>query len=153
MKKTVLILSLVAGLPVIADDNVEVATTAKRQSAITTSETMLSQAVGAFPADALDPFHSPFFADAAQGRPAADPSAKPAPHVSLLATLAAGLKPSGNFLIGGEPVLVFGPKRVKTGETLIVSHEGTTYTLEITAINRTSFTLRLNQEEFTRPIK
>ena len=34
-----------------------------------------------------------------------------------------------------------------------ITFEGNQYTLEITSIDRTNFTLRLNREEFTRTIK
>jgi hypothetical protein len=73
----------------------------------------------------------------------------------LLQTIAtsAALKPSGFFVLGGEPTLVFGQKRVKAGGSLTITFEGSEYTLEIVSIERPNFTLRLNREEFTRPIK
>jgi hypothetical protein len=48
---------------------------------------------------------------------------------------------------------VFGQKRVKAGGFLTITFEGNEYTLEIASIERPNFTLRLNREEFTRPIK
>jgi len=63
------------------------------------------------------------------------------------------LKPSGYFVLGGQPTLVFGQKRVKAGSFLTITFEGTEYALEIVSIDRPNFTLRLNREEFTRPIK
>lgn len=69
----------------------------------------------------------------------------------LLAAIAAGLTPRGNIVINGEQTLTFGQKRVKAGSTLTVTFEGVEYVLQVTAITRTSFTLRLNREEFTRP--
>ena len=81
----------------------------------------------------------------------------PAPVVrserQILQAIATSLKPTGNFIVSGEHTLIFGQKRVKAGGFLTITFEGTEYTLEITAIERTSFTLRLNREEFTRPIK
>jgi ribosomal 50S subunit-recycling heat shock protein len=71
----------------------------------------------------------------------------------IVRAIASSLKPTGNFILAGQPTLVFGQKRVKAGSLLTITFEGTEYTLEITAIERTSFTLRLNREEFTRPIK
>jgi len=71
----------------------------------------------------------------------------------ILQAIAASLKPSGFFVLGGEPTLVFGQKRVKAGGTLSIRFEDTDYTLEIVSIERPNFTLRLNREEFTRPIK
>ena len=63
------------------------------------------------------------------------------------------LKPSGFFVLSGQPTLVFSQKRVKAGGTLTITFEGTEYALEIVAITPPNFTLRLNREEFTRPIK
>ncbi len=71
----------------------------------------------------------------------------------LLQAIGASLKPSGFFVLGGEPTLVFGQKRVKSGGLLTITFEGSEYTLEIVSINQPNFTLRLNREEFTRPIK
>lgn len=106
-----------------------------------------------------DPFHPEGFLGAAPeavrplvGEPAAAP-AGPRSGSDILQAIAANLKPSGYFVIGGQQTLVFGQKRVRAGGQLTVTFEGTEYTLEITAIDRTNFTLRLNREEFTRPIK
>jgi len=71
----------------------------------------------------------------------------------LVAAIGASLKPSGFFVLGGEPTLVFGQKRVKAGGLLTITFEGAEYTVEIVSIERPNFTLRLNREEFTRPIK
>jgi hypothetical protein len=71
----------------------------------------------------------------------------------LLQAIAAGLKPSGFFTLGGQPTLVFGQKRVKAGGNVTINFEGADYTVEITTITPPNFTLRLNREEFTRTIK
>lgn len=78
---------------------------------------------------------------------------RPAGDRNVLATLAEKLSPSGTAIIGGEPILLFGSRRLKVGDRLTVTFEGTDYQLDITAITRTTFTLRLNREEITRPIK
>ena len=85
--------------------------------------------------------------------PNPNPNPNPVPQLNLIQAIAASLKPSGYFILGGEPTLVFGQKRVKAGGTLTITFEGNEYVLEITSIDRTNFTLRLNREEFTRPIK
>lgn len=77
----------------------------------------------------------------------------PRSNRGLLQAIATSIKPSGYFIIGGEPTLVFGQKRVKAGGLLTITFEGKEYTLEVSALDRTNFTLRLNREEFTRPIK
>jgi hypothetical protein len=117
---------------------------------------------------AADPFHSEAFDEllASLGRaPGASAAVSEnlgthqagaagprSPH-DLLQAIAAGLKPSGFYVLGGQPTLVFGQKRVKAGGILTITFEGTEYTLEIISIDRPNFTLRLNREEFTRPIK
>jgi len=113
------------------------------------------------PAATNDPFHSQAFAEAsgavARAPVAADPAgtraAGPRNAQDLLQAIAANLKPSGNFVVNGQHTLVFGQKRVKAGGTLTITFEGTEYTIEISAIESNNFTLRLNREEFTRPIK
>lgn len=90
--------------------------------------------------------------------PVADSAPRPEPAGpksgrDLLQSIALSLKPSGSFVFGGVPHLSFGQKRVKPGGLLTVTYEGKEYTLEVVSIDRTHFTLRLNREEFTRPIK
>lgn len=81
------------------------------------------------------------------------PPAGPRTGRELLQAIAAGLKPSGFFTLGGQPTLVFGQKRVKAGGNVTINFEGADYTVEITSITPPNFTLRLNREEFTRTIK
>jgi hypothetical protein len=113
------------------------------------------------PALTTDPFHPDAFALLTSGgaKPPpnptnpAEPPAGPRTDRDLIQSIAASLKPSGYFVIGGKPTLVFGQKRVNSGSLLTILFEGTEYTLEIVSVDRTNFTLRLNREEFTRPIK
>jgi hypothetical protein len=70
----------------------------------------------------------------------------------LLQAIAAGLKPR-LIVLGGQPELFFGQKRVKAGGSLTITFEGSEYTLEVVSIDQPNFTLRLSREEFTRPIK
>jgi hypothetical protein len=132
----------------------DVVSPAKRQEVLDTAKTLLT--TRKISPIAVDPFHSEKFADIVSG-----PRAAVAGPVvvsrrtdrDVLQAIGANLKPSGNFVIDGESILLFGQKRVKAGDHLTITFEGTEYTLEIAAIERTSFTLRLNREEFTRPIK
>jgi hypothetical protein len=116
----------------------------------------------------VNPFYPPAFAEAvaAMGRvtgattPVTDPGdttvrppTGPRNDRDLLQAIAQSLKPSGYIVLGGVPSLSFGQKRVKAGGVLTITFEGNQYTLEITSIDRTNFTLRLNREEFTRTIK
>jgi hypothetical protein len=110
-----------------------------------------------------NPFFPAAFAEAVSsvGRvsgpvaPAAGEAAPAGPRTErdLLQAIASSLKPSGYIVLGGEPSLSFGQKRVKAGGILTITFEGKQYTLEVTSIDRTNFTLRLNREEFTRTIK
>jgi len=115
-----------------------------------------------------DPFHSEAYAESmasgtrtgevqASSTTEANPvkvSAVRSPRELLQAIASSpSLKPSGFFVLGGQPTLVFGQKRVKAGSFLTITFEGTEYALEIVSIDRPNFTLRLNREEFTRPIK
>ena len=135
---------------------------ARRAQGLDTARQLLAPATPA-PA-AANPFYSAAFDELVTGvsasattgsgesvTPAAP--ASPAPARNLLQAIAASLKPGGYIVMGGVPSLSFGQKRVKAGGLLTITFEGTEYTLEVTAIDRTNFTLRLNREEFTRPIK
>ena len=148
--------------PVRAAEASDVQTPTKRQELLDQAKKLLAprEAVPAV----VDPFHSEAFNDliaashgggTVVGPENSHPAPAPGPRSprGLLQAIAAGLKPSGFFVLGGEPTLVFGQKRVKAGGTVTITFEGTEYTLEITSIDRPNFTLRLNREEFTRPIK
>lgn len=78
---------------------------------------------------------------------------RPAGDRELLAAIASRVTPAGTFFFGGERYLQFSKKRLKVGDRLTVTYEGLDCTLELTAIDATNFTLRLNREEITRPIK
>ncbi len=116
----------------------------------------------------VDPFHPPAFIEtlAAMGRvtgttpltgsggdTTTQAPAGPRTERDLLQAIAKDLKPSGFIVLGGTPSISFGQKRVKAGGVLTITFEGNQYTLEVTRIDRTNFTLRLNREEFTRTIK
>jgi hypothetical protein len=127
-----------------------------RKDELAKADALLSKKLLGLPANAVDPFYSEAFAEASGHAVHADTGPKlagPKTDHDIVAGIASGLKPSGNFVIGGQEVLLFGEKRVKPGSRLTINFEGAEYTVEITAITHTSFTLRLNREEFTRPIK
>lgn len=114
------------------------------------------------PADAVYPFNPPAFgqpdpeelrAIAAAQAAANAAAAKPSTDRALLDVIAARIMPSGTLILGGESLLIFGQKRLRVGDRLTVSYDGRDYELELTAIERTTFTLRLNRDEITRPIK
>jgi hypothetical protein len=71
----------------------------------------------------------------------------------LLKRMAEGVVASGMMQLGDRTFLLVGKKKLKVGDRLAVNSDGNAYELEISAIDRTSFTLRLKDEEITRPIK
>ena len=143
----------------------DVLSPAKRQEIVDQAKKLLATRAPLPPV--IDPFHSEAFNElvgAAVRAPGAataggethdktPAAAGPRSSHDLLQAIAAGLKPSGSAIVGGEPILLFGQKRVKAGGSLTITFEGSEYTLEITAIAPPNFTLRLNREEFTRTIK
>lgn len=141
---------------------------AKRQQILERSKALI--AVREVVPVPVDPFYSQAFTEAvaAMGRvsgnvpaPSNNEGTPEAPRTpvgprndrDLLQAIAASLKPSGYIVLGNQPSLSFGQKRVKAGGVLTITFEGAQYTLEIVSIDRTNFTLRLNREEFTRTIK
>ncbi len=70
-----------------------------------------------------------------------------------LAAIASQIRPSGSMLVRGEPRLILQSRFVKIGDKFTVTYSGVDYVLELTAIDLTTFTLRLNGEAITRPIK
>jgi hypothetical protein len=75
------------------------------------------------------------------------------PDRDHLIAIAAKIVPKGTIFVGKNPVLVIAGKFYKVGTTFTVTSDGTDHIVELTAINHTTFTLRLNDEEITRPIK
>jgi hypothetical protein len=89
------------------------------------------------------------------GKPGANmlkPGAK-IPDRDHLIAIAAKIAPNGTIFVGKAPVLVIAGKFYKVGTKFTVTSGGADRIVELTAINHTSFTLRLNDEEITRPIK
>jgi len=83
---------------------------------------------------------------------AAQAKSKPANDADLLSYIAGRVVPSGTITLNNEPLLIFGQKKVRVGDRLTVTYEGRDYNLEITNIQRFTFTLRLNRAEITRRI-
>lgn len=71
----------------------------------------------------------------------------------LLEKLAEEVIATGMMQQGDRTFLLIGKKRFKVGERLAVNSGGIAYDVEISFVDRTSFTLRLNKEEITRPIR
>lgn len=145
---------------------------AKRTEAIERARQALAPQDASAPETLKDPFYSGSFSATPAapeaganevGSGAAHPSAAAPAAVArpagarqpqeLIEAIAHALRPSGVLVLRGEPVLIFGQKRVKAGESLTITFEGAEHAVVVTAIEPPNFTLRLNQAEFTRPIK
>jgi hypothetical protein len=70
----------------------------------------------------------------------------------VLESVAPHIVPSGVVQVGDSPILLLGEKKLKVGEYLTITFEGTEYMIQLSAISHSSFTLRLNKEEITQPI-
>ena len=118
-----------------------------------------SQPLAALPADLPNPFApvgfdlvTPSETTRSATAGAAAAPVQPTSDSDILALLASRIVPSGTLVFNGQPMLSFGDKRVRVGDHLTVTYNGKDYDLEISAITRTTFTLRLNGAEITRPI-
>jgi hypothetical protein len=116
------------------------------------------------PADLIHPFNPAAFGQpdpeelralaAAKAAAAATAAqAKPATDRDLLEAIARRILPSGTLMFGDQSMLIFGKKRLRIGDRLTVTYDGRDYDLELVGISSSTFSVRLNKEEITRPIK
>lgn len=77
----------------------------------------------------------------------------PVSNIELLEAVAPQITPSGTMILGGYPLLLFGQKKIQVGDKLPILYEGQRYTLTISAIEGSNFTLKIGNAELTRPIK
>ncbi len=127
----------------------------RRQPTIDQAETLLAHDQRTpLPPDLLNPFWPQRAAPQPTATAPASAPATLAPvgDYALLETIAPEITPTGTMILGGAPLLLFGQKKVRVGDSLPVLYQGQRYTLVIAAIEPTSFTLRLGNAEFTRPI-
>jgi len=71
----------------------------------------------------------------------------------VLETLAASINPTGAVTLGGEPYLLFGEKRLKTGDNYTVTKDGVDYAVTINSIESSRFSIRYNSQVLFRQIK
>ena len=129
----------------------DVATPQVRATVILNAEKLLAPRV--FKHDVVaGPMINPFSPEKAA--PKIDPKSKaPVSDHDLITTLAAQLNPTGVLMLGDEALLLFGEKKVKVGETIHVNFDKDSFDVELVDLSRTSFTIRLNNEQTTRSIK
>lgn len=136
----------------------------KRRAAVETAERLARPAVAApLPPKLAQPFSPENFDQVdpseardvhsdANSQAAATPAAAPTDR-DLLEAVADKIPTTGTIILGGKPLLVSGTNRIEVGSRFTVVYNGQEYELELTAIDRTTFTVRYKGEEFTRPIK
>ncbi|MBS0632884.1 MAG: hypothetical protein JSS11_13295 [Verrucomicrobia bacterium] len=139
----------------------------KRRATVEQAQKLVrAPALTPLPADLPQPFNPPGFeqpdpeevraqaaAAAAAATSASAGPAKPSTDRDLLEHIATRIQPSGIFRVGDTRFLTFGQKRVNPGDILTVTYDGQDYQIEVAAIEQSTFTLRLNKEEYTRPLK
>jgi hypothetical protein len=151
--RVLLLMIALSGLVGVANADT-VISASKRQVSLAQAKELLEEKT--FVLNSKNPFNPEGFGENQSGDspgPISIVPSGPRSTKELLQAIGASLKPSGSVTLGGEPTLIFGEKRVKAGGFLTITFEGSEYTLEIVSIDRPNFTLRLNREEFTRPIK
>ncbi len=140
----------------------DIVTPQKRETTVTAADKLLKpRELTPLPAQMIPPFSPPAFEEpdpeeikAQQVAIASTPTpVRTAGDRGILEALAGRLAPSGTAILAGEAILLFGQKKLRVGDRLTITFEGFDYILDITDIGRTTFTLRLNREEITRPIK
>ena len=68
-------------------------------------------------------------------------------------TLAAQLLPTGVLMAGDNALLLFGEKKIKVGEMILITFDKQSYEVELIQLSRTTFTVRYKNIEITRSIK
>jgi len=159
-KSLVFVLAALAGIPLAQAQRSDILPPQRRQPVVEEAEKFLN------PPDqvALDAeINNPFFPNYLKPKddlltapvpPSEGPTqAAPASVYDLLETIAPQINPTGSVTLGGQPLLLFGQKRVRVGDELPILFEGERYTLIISRIQSSTFTLRLGAAEVTRPIQ
>ena len=148
-------LSLAAGSAITsirgADTIAELPPPSKRAEIVARAEQIAQTSIPA-QTQSSDSLRNPFVASVFESK---DSHAnRPTTDKELLLLLADQIQTTG--VMGREDSMILllkGQKGVKVNEKLTVSFDGSTYEVEIIAIDRYNFSLRYNQAEVTRPIK
>ena len=141
--------------------NSDIAPPEKRRATLEEAEKLAHRpATPPVAADLPQPFSPPGFTKpeapvggAAPDKNAAPVAAGPQTDREALEAVAAKIPTTGTIILGGKPLLISGVNRIEIGSHFTVVYGGQEYELELTAIDRTTFTVRYKGEEFTRPIK
>ncbi len=107
-------------------------------------------------AEAINPFapDAPQVESGETVTEAPQPEAEKLPEdKEVLAAIANQLTPSGVMQFGSRVILLFGERRVSVGDFIPVSYQGREYRVQMASASSRSFTLRLNNETFTKRIQ
>ncbi len=142
---------------------------ARRQPVVAMATRLAQQTIpSSLPSDLKTPFNPPGFeqADPDEVKPVAPVIEQgpklPAGDKELLNLLADQKSPSGTIQMNGEYYLLLDRKKYRVGDTVTFiydpkgdtrSEAHTEYKVEISAIDRNSYSLRLKRAEITRPIQ
>jgi hypothetical protein len=163
-----LVCGLLAGVILLSQSQAasDITLPAKRKDIVELSAKLAEPAaLQPLPTDIINPFNPEAFGqpDADELRALAEAQAaaaaaaaaasRPTSSSELLEQIAERIMPSGTLILGDESFLIFGQKRLRVGDRLTVTFGERDYTLELVAIDRVTFTLRLNQEKITKRIK
>ena len=143
---------LVVGAGVLQLHGGDVASPGKRQATLDLASQLLAprqNPASKLPDELVNPFN-PGFKVVANSNAVRTPSSS---DREVLEKIASTITPSGMMMFGGRPLLLLREKKLRVGDNLKMNSDGFDYTVVITAIEETSFRLRLNHEEITRPIK
>lgn len=149
MKSFALIILLIAVSSLSAQD---VASPQKRMASLDLARTLLTTRVLDQTGEVLDQ-KNPFNPIRTVRREATDVAVIKNSDRDILVMAAAQINPSGTAQLGNTAILLFGQKKLKVGDTIPFVFQGIAYELVVSVIDRTFFSLRLNDEEITRPIK
>jgi len=155
-----LVLPALCGLAITAFGDDGITSTSKRQASLELAAKLLApqaNPVDSLPAEIVDPFNPVGFGGAPSSAASLKPGDIPRPVVSsdreTLEKIAKSITPSGVVMFGGSPLLLFREKRLRVGDVVRITFEGTEYAVTIRAIDQTFYKLALNREEIVRPIK
>jgi len=159
LSRWLLVVAGAASLTVAQAADGSILTPSKRQEALDKAKQLLASRE--IPAPEADPFyHAELVANpekaanlsGAKTAEATYQASAPLLGRAKLQAVVAGLKPTF-FMRGGQPTFLFGSKKISIGGIMTLTVERVEYTLEIVSVTPPNFTLRLNREQFTRPIK
>ncbi len=102
-----------------------------------------------------NPFAPPDFdrVDPVEAPPVAGPAPRQRSTREILEMIVGSINPTGTMFVRDEPILLFGARQMRIGDRLSATVGGAQYSIIISGIERTSFTVRLNNEQISRPIK